>query len=138
MRKNELRSNVLLQDYRPAMWRKLAFESMPGVGDGLPQAYSEQIRFTREIVEGLRKHKLLGEKLYWIIFASYMTENQLADVDEILCEIARKFEPIPRRTFFRLKLRALKMLDDRLNEIDSDTHEQPFSREVSSRTKRPA
>lgn len=120
MKKNGLQSNakVLLQEYRPAIWRKLAIETMPGVYESFPSACTEQICFTRDIVEKLRNHKLLGEKLFWIIYSSYMTNNQPDSVDEILSDIAQKYKPIPRRSYFRLKERAIEMLDELLNEIE--------------------
>jgi len=65
----------------------------------------------------LRNSKFSGEKLYRIIYASYMTEQQMGDTEEILSYIAHNYERIPRRTFFRLRGRAVLMLDEMLKEM---------------------
>jgi len=65
----------------------------------------------------LRNSKFSGEKLYRIIYASYMTEQQMGDTEEILSYIAQHYERIPRRTFFRLRGRAISMLDEMLKEM---------------------
>ena len=119
MSKNHVQSKacMLLLEYRPAIWRKSALETVPGIGQESLQVCMEQMRFTQELAQTLRNNKLLGEKLYWIIYASYLTARQPGDVDEILSEIAMKHEHIPRSTYFRLRERAIKMMDDRLNEM---------------------
>jgi len=101
----------LLLEYRSAIWRKSAFEAVPGVGHVTLRTCMKQINLTQELVSTLRNNKLLGEKLYWIIYSSYMTDKQPCDVDEILSGIAQKHEYIPRRTYFRLRARAIKMMD---------------------------
>jgi len=101
----------LLLEYRATLWRKTALESTQGVGSKALKACEEQIRLTHEIVNALRRNKLLGEKLYWIIYVSYMTDREPHDIEEILFGIAQKYEYIPRRTYFRLKSRAIKMMD---------------------------
>jgi len=111
------KAQVLLLEYRAATWRKSALESISKSGSKTLQSSIEQIRFTNELVETLRCNKLLGEKLYRIIYASYMTEKQPSSVEEILAAIAKMHEYIPRRTYFRLKKRALEMLDVQLKEI---------------------
>ena len=118
MVKEQSRSNAqkLLCEYRPTTWRKAALETAPETGRKALQACIEQLRFTQELVEALRSNKLLGEKLYQIIYASYMTINQPYDVEEILDDIAEKYEHIPRSTYFRLKERAIRMMDKYLKE----------------------
>ena len=122
MEKKELRSNAetLLREYRDAILRKSTFEFMPGVGNNVLQACAEQLRFTQELVAKLRNHKLLGEKLYWIIFVSYMTAHQPKNIEEILSDIAQKYEHIPRRTYFRLKGRAISMMDEYLTKMATE------------------
>jgi len=116
MVKSQHMSNAqkLLLEYRPAIWRKTLLEAVPGIGNKAMQACMEQMHFTQELVQSLRNHKLLGEKLYWIVYALYMTDQQPNDIEEILSEIAAKYKAIPRRTYFRLKGRAIKMLDEHL------------------------
>jgi len=46
-----------------------------------------------------------------------MTEQEPGDVDEILSEISQKHGDISRRTYFRLKGRAIRMMDGYLNEM---------------------
>jgi len=119
----------LLLEYRPAIWRKSVLETVPGVGHKTLQTCVEQIRFTHELALSLRNNKLLGEKLYWIIYASYMTDRQPGDVEEILSDIAQKHRRIPRSTYFRLRERAIRMMDKRLNEMAE------LKKGLSSRTK---
>ena len=107
----------LMIEYRPTIWRKSALEAVPGVGHKALQSCMERINFTQKIVNALRSNELLGEKLYWIIHASYLTDRQLGDIDEILDHIAHNHEHIPRSTYFRLRTRAINMMDDRLNEM---------------------
>jgi len=107
----------LLHEYRPTIWRKSLLETVAVGGDNTLQACDNQLRFTQELVRLLRNSKFSGEKLHWIVFASYMTEQQMGDTEEILSYIAHHYEPIPRRTFFRLRGRAIQMLDEMLNEM---------------------
>jgi len=95
-------------------------EAVPGIGQKALDACMEQMRFTQELAQTLRSNRLLGEKLYWIIYASYLTDRQPIDVGEILDYIAQEHESIPRRTYFRLKVRAIQMLDDRLKEMANE------------------
>jgi hypothetical protein len=113
MKKSQKQSEAqkLLLEYRPTVWRKAALESTTVIGNNALQACEDQIRFTHEIVNALRSNKLLGEKLYWIIYISYMTDREPHNIEEILSGIAQKHEYIPRRTYFRLKSRAIKMMD---------------------------
>jgi len=119
MKKEQHMSNaqILLSEYRPAVWRKSVLEAVPGIGESALAACTEQMRFTKELTQTLRTHKLLGEKLYWIVYASYLTDKQPGDIEDILSFIAEKHEPIPRRTYFRLRGRAIQMLDTRLDEM---------------------
>lgn len=119
MLKNEQQSKAqkLLLEYRPTIWRKAVLETMPGTGDVAKQACAEQIQLTQELVQSLRQrsNKQLGERLYWIIYASYLTEQQPSNVEKILLDIATMYKRIPRRTYFRLKGRAINMMDNILN-----------------------
>jgi len=114
------KAQKLLLEYRPTKWRRLVLEAVPGTGHNALQACIEQIHLTKELVDVLRSDKLLGEKLYWIIYASYMTDREPGDVEEILSDIAKRHERIPRRTYFRLRERALKMLDNHLEEMSKE------------------
>lgn len=107
----------LLNEYRPAIWRKSVLEAVPGIGNKALQACVEQMNFTQELAQTLRNNKLLGEKLYWIIYVSYLTDRQMGDIDEILDHIAQNHEHIPRSTYFRLRTRAINMMDARLDEM---------------------
>ena len=108
------KAQKLLLDYRPNIWRKSTLESVPGISPEALHACKEKISFMHALVEFLRNIKPAGEKLYWIIYATYMTEKQLGDIDEILDYIAQNHEPLPRRTYFRLKGLAIDMLDNHL------------------------
>ena len=110
-------AQTLLNQYRPNLWRKSLLESVSEADNRALQDCVKQICFIQELVQTLRDNKLLGEKLYWIIYASYMTKQQMGDVEEILSYIAHKYEHIPRRTYFRLKGRAIQMLDKQLSEL---------------------
>jgi hypothetical protein len=116
-KQSQSKAQQLLLAYRPAMWRKSALDAVLGTGHTALQSCTEQIQLTQELTETLRNNKLLGEKLYQIIYASYMTDRQPGDVDEILSDIVKKHGYISRRTYFRLRGRALKMMDDRLREM---------------------
>ena len=111
----------LLSEYRHAIWRKAALEAVPGVGQKALEPCIEQICLTHELVATLQSNRRVGEKLYWIIFASYLTDRQPCDVEEILSDIARLYEAIPRRTYFRLKARAIEIMDDRLCKMNEDS-----------------
>jgi hypothetical protein len=119
-KQSESNAQILLCEYRVAIWRKSAFEKITRASQKVSQAYAEQICFTEELVELLRSNKRLGEKFYWIIYASYMTERQPDNVDEILEEIAQNYKAVSRRTYFRLKGRAIEILDNFLNELEKN------------------
>jgi len=107
----------LLTEYRPALWRKSALEAVSGSNNKPLVACMEQIRLTTGLVETLKNEKRIGVKLYWVIFATFMTDKQPLDIDEILADIAAKYEHIPRRTYFRLKKRAVEMLGCYMEEM---------------------
>ena len=107
----------LLMEYRPTLWRKSALEAVSGHNSKSHSACVEQIKLTRELIESLKSDERLGVKLYWVIFATFMTDKQPLDIDEILAVIDAKYEHIPRRTYFRLKKRAIEMLGNRMTEM---------------------
>jgi hypothetical protein len=113
-RETNINAKEHLMEYRHTMWRIKALESVVGAESEALERNKSQVRFTQELVELLRDNKLLGEKLYRIIFASYMTLREPGDVDEILSNIKKEYKNIPRRTYFRLRARALEILDDYL------------------------
>ena len=112
-----VQAQKLLREYRPTAWRKSALESAPALSHRALLACTEQLRLTQEIVEMLRKNKRLGEKLYWVIYATYMTTQQSGNIYEILEHIAKKHEYIPRSTYFRIKGRAIGILDSYLEAV---------------------
>lgn len=77
MEKSQQQSKAqkLLLEYRSTIWRKTALETVLGTGHKALLACIEQIHFTQELTLSLRSNKLLGEKLYWIIYALYDTYN---------------------------------------------------------------
>ena len=107
------RSNIkkLMIEYRTTLWRKSVHETVPHVSHNVAEACKEQMNLIKTLVEKLWERRLLGEKMYWIIYSTYMTEHQPGDVDDILNEIATQYQRIPRRTYFRLRKRALELLD---------------------------
>ena len=125
MTKTRRQSNAqkLLREYRPALWRKSTLETVPGVKHNALSICVAQICLTQELVETLKADKLLGEKMYRIIRAAYMTDKQPHDVEEILADIAKKYGYIPRRTYFRLKKRAVEMMDSRLEAMERPDRE---------------
>jgi hypothetical protein len=114
------RAKKLLCDYRHTAWRKATLEAVPGVALDALHDCTKRMRLTQTLVEALLSNKLVGEKLYWVIFITYLTERQPGGVDEILDRIAQNHEPIPRRTYFRLKKRAIGFLDNRLEEMSRE------------------
>jgi len=118
MKKGQDISNAakLLREYRPALWQKTLLEAVPNAGNTALEDCLEQINFTRRLAEALRDNKLLGEKLYQVIRATYLSNRQPVDVDEILDRIANEYGRIPRRTYFRLRSQALRMMDIHLKE----------------------
>jgi len=117
--KNESESTArkLMIEYRPILWRKVALEAVPGVAHNALQSCVEQISLTQKLADVLRNDELLGEKLYWIVHTSYLTENQPVDIVEILSNIAEKHGYIPRSSYFRLRERAIRMMDRHLEEM---------------------
>ena len=117
--KQQSRAQKLLLEYRPTIWRKAMLETIPGTSEKALLACTEQIRITQELAQTLRLwgNKQLGEKLYWIIYVSYLTEQQPTNIEKTLTDIAAMYEHIPRRTLFRLKGRAISMMDDILNQM---------------------
>jgi len=114
------KAQKLLLEYRPTVLRKTALETALGTACGNLIPCINQIRFTQQLTETLQSHKLLGEKLYWIIYFTYMTERQPSDIDEILSGIATKCGNIPRSSYYRLRLRAIAMLDSQLLEVANE------------------
>ena len=116
MANNQQQSHAqnLLIEYRPTIWRKAALEAVPGAGHKALQTCIEQINLTQKLVDTLRNNKRLGKKLYYIIHASYMTKQQPGDVVEILADIAQMYGHIPRSSYFRLRERAIRMMDEHL------------------------
>jgi hypothetical protein len=110
------KSEHMLRDYRAAVWQKSILESVHGAGHDEVLACSVRIRTTQELVGHLLNHKLLGEKLYYIIHCSYMTGRKPGRVEEILHSIAKRYGIMPRRTYFRLKKLAFKIMDTKLSE----------------------
>jgi len=106
----------LLLGYRAALWRKTLLESVYGLGYSPAHDCTEHIRITQDLVNLLR-NKRLGEKQYWVVYTTYMTDLQPGCVDEILANIAKEYGTIPRRTYFRLKAHAIEFLDTCLYEM---------------------
>ena len=107
----------LLKEYRPALWRKSTLEAVPRTNSLSLTACLEQIQLTQALVESLKNDIRLGEKMFWIIRATFMTDKQPGDIDDILNDIAVKYEHVPRRTYFRLKKQALERLNERIETI---------------------
>lgn len=116
-RQSNINAEKLLLEYRHILWRIKALESVVGVESEALKRSKEQARFTQELVGLLRDNKLLGEKLHRIIYATYMTLREPSGIDEILSNIKQDYEEIPRRTYFRLRARALEMLDGYLKSL---------------------
>ena len=107
----------LLQEYRIITWRKSLLETAPSARPKALGAYERQINFTKELTEMLLNDKKLGKKLYWIIYSTYMTKRQPEGIEEILENISEKIGCIPRSSYFRLRGRALEILNNHLSEL---------------------
>ena len=109
-------AHKLLQEYRCTLWRKMALEDVFGSGSKALNDCKQRIAFTQELVDALRNNRRAGNRLYWVIFATYMTTTKPSDIDAVLSNIEAKYETIPRRTYFWLKKRAISILDKHLEE----------------------
>ena len=108
------KAKKLLLEYRPTLWRKMAIEATVGTKGEDFQSCVKNIEFVKEAVQKLRNHRLLGDKLYWIIYITYMTEKQPKENAEILLSVAEKCGVIPRSSYFRLRNQAIDMIDREL------------------------
>ena len=111
----------LLKGYRAVLWRKSVLEVIPRTNNKTLLACLEQIKLTNELVEALKNDNhsgnYVGDKMYWILQSTFMTNKQPGDIAEILDDIAKKYEHIPRRTYFRLKKQAIERLDECLEKM---------------------
>jgi len=107
----------LLLSYRILTWRKAVLEAVPEYG--LTELYdcNKQLLLTRMLVNRLKKNKPRGKKLYWIIYTTYLSNQHLHNLNDVLTFISKKYENIPRSTYFRLRGQALKLLDNELENI---------------------
>jgi hypothetical protein len=110
----------LLTEYRPVLWRKTVLEAVSGDKNKKNKAlYAclEQIALTQELVQALKTNKRLGEKLYWVIYVTFMTDKQPGDVEEMLACVDENYGYISRRTYFRLRKRAIEIINAHLEEM---------------------
>ena len=115
--------NILNKDIFTLLWEyKEAMILIPLWQDG--QADQEmlgncnkQLKTIQALVESLRKIPRIGEKMYWIIHCTYLSDLDTAEdgIDAILEDIAQRFEPIPRTTCFRLKDKAIAELERKID-----------------------
>ena len=117
--KSNSEAQKLLLEYRPTVWRKAALETALGTECEAFISCKNQLSFTQGLIETLQSHKPMGEKLYWVIYFTYMTDKQPSDISEILSGIAEKCGDIPRSSYFRLRVRAITILDSHLSKIVS-------------------
>jgi len=70
---------------------------------------TKQLKFLQTLLESLRKTPRIGEKMYWIIYCTYLCDLDPAQdgIDAILMEIANQYEVISRTTYFRLRYKAI-------------------------------
>lgn len=119
-RQSVSQAQKLLTEYRNTAWRKSLLEAVPSAKPKALDACEKRINFTQKLVEILRNDKRLGEKLYWVIYQTYLTTWQPGDIEEILENIAEKLGHIPRSSYFRLRGRAIEILDEHLSELSND------------------
>ena len=122
--KQQNKALKLLRKYRPTLWRKSALEVVPNASAKSLSVCIDQIRLTNELVETLKIDSHIGKKMYWILHATFMTDRQPGDIEEMLADIAEKYEYIPRRTYFRLKKQAIERLNDRLEEMTTQNFQR--------------
>ena len=115
----EGKAKKLLKSYRPTLWRKKALEASVGVQNQSVKDCERSLAFIRDLVEQLLDQKRVGDKLYWVIYITYMTEQQPKDVYEALEKVTEAHEEIPRSSYFRLRKQALALLDQALGEMHS-------------------
>ena len=107
-------AHKLLMSYRHTMWMKSVLESTLSLENESRSGCSQAVRFTDDIVESLKEHGSLGEKMYRIIKATYMTSKQPECTEDILRDLAKNYKPISRRTYYRLRSQAIKLVNDEL------------------------
>jgi len=115
--KSNSEAQKLLLEYRPTVWRKSALENALGTECDAFISCKNQLDFAQELIEILQGHK--DEKLYWVLYFTYMTDKQPSDISEILSALSKKCGSIHRSSYFRLRARAIAILDSYLSKMAS-------------------
>ena len=70
---------------------------------------NKQLKVIQTLLESLRKTPKIGDKMYWIIYCTYLCDldPDQDGIDAILMEIANQYEAISRATYFRLRDKAI-------------------------------
>ena len=108
MQKIKTPTHELLEKYRAFSWRKamLADVEADPCEIAVCDEFLHPLDETLEILK-MQKNKK-SQRMYWIIFFTFMSSKRLFGVPEILDEISSAYMPIPRSTYFRLKTQALE------------------------------
>ena len=106
---------TLLWEYREAMILMPLWQERQVDQERLGNC-NQLLKAIQTLVESLRKTPRIGEKMYWIIYCTYLSDLDPAQdgIEAILKDIAQQFEYIPRTTYFRLKDKAITELERKL------------------------
>ena len=109
----------LLAKYRPA-YRRYALAKKTGVRSFSKPTDEQTLTFIESLVAALAGSDLRGEgiRMSEVIRQAYMTEVEplkQSDVLRNLCYVTDDGEPMPISTYMRLRLRAEKWIEERLN-----------------------
>lgn len=61
-------------------------------------------------VDLLRKHHKNGETFYWVLYYTYLSPQQLRNVDEIIVQLRPYIRDISYRTYYRRRREAVEAL----------------------------
>lgn len=75
---------------------------------------SDMIRLVDRAVEIMRIKHYKGEEYYWILYYSYLSPQDLANVDEILDSLRHHIRDISKRTYYRKRREAIDILSSLL------------------------
>lgn len=87
------------------------------IGDTKLESYAKSIERSNKMltllnnaVEIMRNKHKHGEQYYWILYYSYLSPQQLQNIDEIIEKLQPHIVSISRRTFYRKRPEAVQAL----------------------------
>ena len=110
----------LLEGYRKAKLKNLYLEMYDKKSvDRIICA--KQIAFTDGLLDILRKGAHKGEKLYWILYESYMSEPEPSNVDEILERIKNSWGYVAAFDLYRYRNKGFEFLNKLISAIPKNS-----------------